>query len=266
MELSPLLIKRGLKTKVLASEIFYYSLLNSTNETAKELASKGAKEGALIVAEEQRRGKGRRERVWLSEGGKNILASIIFRPQLEAGQVFYLTMIASLSIAKAIKEVSGLEARIKWPNDVYLNDKKVCGILTEFSFQKEKINYAIVGIGINVNSDPSIYPEIRSRATSILKETGKEISRVELFKLLLSHMEEGYGFLQKGKLAEIREEWEGLSLLKGKMVKVVSNGEVEKGFYKGIDENGALIIQDLKGERKRIVSGDASLELGDEDG
>ncbi|MFH2011505.1 MAG: biotin--[acetyl-CoA-carboxylase] ligase [Pseudomonadota bacterium] len=260
-KLIPLEIKAGLKTSFVGQEILYYLKTESTNLIARNLAMNGAREGTLVTAEEQTKGRGRLSRSWLSPSYKNILMSIIFRPKVQPSQVFSLTMLTSLAIVKAIKNITVLDPLIKWPNDIYIGGKKIGGILTEFSAEQDQINFVIVGVGLNVNFDPSIYPEIGDTSTSISKALGKEISRVKLLRSILEEIEKGYNLFKEGKITQIRNEWDTHSLLTGKPVKVTSFGNTEEGIAESVDEDGYLILRDHKGERKRIFSGDVTLRI-----
>ncbi|MEW6614358.1 MAG: biotin--[acetyl-CoA-carboxylase] ligase [Thermodesulfobacteriota bacterium] len=260
-KLIPLEIKDGIKTSFVGQEIFYYPKTESTNLIAKNLAINEAKEGTVVTAEEQTKGRGRLDRSWLSPAYKNILMSIIFRPDVRPSQVFSLTMLTSLAVVKAIKAITTLNALIKWPNDIYIGGKKIGGILTEFSAEHDRVNFVIVGVGLNVNFDPSIYPEIKDTATSLSKALGKEISRVVLLRSILEETEKGYNLLKKGKVTQIRNEWNAHSLITGKPVRIASFGITEEGVAESVDEDGCLILLDYKGKRKRIFSGDVSLKI-----
>ena len=257
--LFPAAIKKGLKTSCIGREVFHYLVADSTNLTAKKLVRENVPEGTIVIAEEQSAGRGRLDRKWLSAGGKNLLFTVIFRPQFPPTQVFRLTMITSLAVARTIRASIGIPAFIKWPNDIFINNKKVCGILTEFSVENDRVAFALVGVGINVNFDPGIYPEIKDIATSLSRESGKEIARLAFFRNLLQSIDEGYLRLKEGKVKEIRDEWESLSLVKGKPVKISSLTTEEEGIAEAIDEDGSLILQTFSGERKKIVCGDLSL-------
>ena len=191
----------------------------------------------------------------------SFLFSLIFRPPFEMSHTFRLTVLSSLAVAESIRRETGLETLIKWPNDVYIKGKKVCGILSELGVRDEKLLYAIVGIGINVNSDPSIDHEIRDIATSISLELRQSFSRLKLLKVILELIEHYYYVLKEGDFKSIRKHWDALSLIKGKKVKVVSSGNTQEGFVESFDEDGFLILRDYSGKRERIISADVSLSL-----
>jgi BirA family transcriptional regulator, biotin operon repressor / biotin---[acetyl-CoA-carboxylase] ligase len=260
-KINPAKIKNGLKNVSIGRKIVYFKKTDSTNKEAKKLADKGAGEGTLVVAEEQLKGRGRLNRSWISSPYENILMSIVFRPALPPSKIFPLTMITSIAVVKAIKKTTGLKTKIKWPNDIYYNNNKLAGILTELNANRNKINYAIVGIGLNVNFDTDKYPEIKEIATSLCKETGKTISRNKLLQTILIEIEKEYNSLKKGKINGIRKEWNKYSLVTGKPVIVFSEGYSEEGIAESIAEDGSLILMKSDGEKKNILCGDVSLRL-----
>ena len=260
-KLLPIEIKDGLRTNYIGQEIIYYPKTESTNMIARNLAMEGAGEGTIVIAEEQTKGRGRLDRSWISPAGKNILMSLIFRPEVMPRQVFFLTMLSSLSVIKAIRKITSLEAHVKWPNDIFMEYKKIGGILTEFSAEQDRVNYVIIGIGLNVNFDPSLFPEIRDIATSISRVFKMEVSRIDLLRAILEEMEIGYGALKQGRIDEIREEWDKCSMIKGREVTITSFDSIIEGIVESMDEDGCLILRDRSGKRKKIVSGDVSLRL-----
>ena len=259
--LSPALIRRELVTEIVAQEIHYFRKTDSTNSIAKELACSGAADGTLVIAEEQSSGRGRMERRWVSRSCSSILSSIIFYPPLKPSAVFRLTMMASIAVVTAIRRVCALPAVIKWPNDVYLNMKKVCGILTELAAEKDSTHYAVVGIGINVNGDLHEYPEIEGIATTLEKESGRRVSRIDLLNKLLAELDRLYQGLIKNGGDDLKRQWEQYSMVLGRQVTVVSGDEQVEGIARGIDSDGHLIVTDPHGNRREIVSGDVSLKL-----
>jgi BirA family biotin operon repressor/biotin-[acetyl-CoA-carboxylase] ligase len=254
-------IKEGLDTSCFGQEISYLSSTESTNLVARQLAQEGAREGTLVITDYQTQGRGRLKRSWWSPPGENLLFSLIFRPPFEATHTFRLTLISSLAVAEAIRQETGLEALIKWPNDIYLKGKKVSGILSELGVKGEQLQYVVVGIGINVNSDSSTYPEIKEIATSLSLELGKRFSRLKLLKAILELIERYYHVMQRGDFNSLKHTWDALSLIKGKKVKVVSKDEFKEGVAESIDEEGFLILRDYSGRKSRIVSADVSLSL-----
>ncbi|MDP2643637.1 MAG: biotin--[acetyl-CoA-carboxylase] ligase [Desulfobacterales bacterium] len=254
-------IAEGIETVSVGREIFYYASTESTNKVAKTRALNGAADGSVIIAEEQTRGRGRLDRNWLSPPGKNILLSIIFRPGIQPREVFSLTMLSSLGVIKAIESRCGLSASIKWPNDIYIGHLKTGGILTEFNAEQDRVDFAVVGIGLNVNFDPAGYPEIAGIATSLSRESGKEISRVSLVQAMLKEIDTLYTVFKRGGFSQIFVQWKACSMVIGKAVTVISQNRMEHGVVDSIREDGCLILQVENGGRKQIFSGDVSLRF-----
>jgi BirA family biotin operon repressor/biotin-[acetyl-CoA-carboxylase] ligase len=248
-----------------AGNITYYKTIDSTNLIAKKMAADGAVEGTIVIAEEQTRGRGRLNRQWISPPNKNILFSIIFRPQILLAQIFSLTMLTSLSVVKAIEKSSGLKAMIKWPNDIYINRLKAGGILTEFDGEQDQINFVVVGIGLNVNFDPSLSSDIQNGATSLSKELGKKISRVKLLREILKEINKYYNLIKIDidNIYQIHKEWNTYSLITGEPVRITSFNSTEDGVAESVDPDGCLIFRDLNGKRKKIVFGDVSLRVAE---
>ena len=255
-------IESGLEqASIFAGNIIYYKTIESTNLIAKKMAMDGAVEGTIVIADEQTMGRGRLNREWISPPNKNILFSIIFRPQILLAQLFSLTMLTSLSVVKAIAKTTGLKALIKWPNDIYIDRLKSGGILTEFNGEQDRINFVVVGTGLNVNFDPSLSDKIQNGATSLSKELGKKISRVKLLRAILKEIEKYYHLIQIGKRYQIHKEWNSYSLVTGKPVRITSFNSTEDGVAESVDADGCLIFRDLNGKRKKIVCGDVSLRV-----
>lgn len=260
-KLDAIAIKKNLNTSYIGREIVYLEKTGSTNKEAKKLADKEGREGTVVIAEEQTKGRGRLNRSWMSAPYENILMSLVFRPALPPSKIFSLTMITSIAIVNAVKKTTGLKTKIKWPNDIYYNNKKLAGILTELNAGRNKINYAIIGIGLNVNFDPGKYPEIKEIATSLFNETGKIISRSELLQTILTEIEKEYNSLLKGRINKIRKSWNKYSLISGKNVIIFTGGYSEEGIAESIAEDGSLILIKGNGDRKTILCGDVSLRL-----
>jgi BirA family biotin operon repressor/biotin-[acetyl-CoA-carboxylase] ligase len=260
-KLLPPFIKVGLNTSRIAREIYYYPQVDSTNLKAKSIATQGVSDGTLVLTEHQTQGQGRLDRTWVSPPGKNLLFSLAFYPSVPPTKAFQLTLLASLSVCKSLIAVSKIKAGIKWPNDIYVNNRKVCGILTEFSASTDRINWAVVGIGVNVNYDPSSDTELATIATSIKKERGRSQRRIDLLRSILEEMDRLYSRFLEGNMHSVREEWLGHSIILGKPVVITADNYREEGIAETIDENGALILRTGDGERKRIIYGDLSLRI-----
>ena len=238
--------------------IFVYDRVNSTNELALFLAAKDdLLTSIVIIADSQEKGKGRLGRIWISPPGRNIYMSIAFKPGLDTRDATMLTLLTSVACAHAIKKISGLQVSIKWPNDLILSGKKLGGILTEIRADIDKVNLAVIGIGMNVNMRKGDFPEeIRSIATSIKEESGKCCSRNELVIEILRQVEHFYGMLMELGKHPLLNEWKILSSTLGKSVKVVIGDEILIGLAEDIDDNGMLILKLDSGLRRQISSGD----------
>ncbi|MEA3359605.1 MAG: biotin--[acetyl-CoA-carboxylase] ligase [Thermodesulfobacteriota bacterium] len=259
--LLPSAIKDGLHASSFIKEVLYYQKTESTNTIAKNLATDGAREGTVVITDEQTKGRGRLNRTWLSPANKNILMSVIFRPELEVSKIFSLTMLTSLAVVNGIKETTGLRSLIKWPNDIFIKDKKIGGILTEFNADHARVNFSIVGIGLNVNFNTLLYPEIKETATSLSVNLGGKISRVRLVQSILRHIDKAYNTLNNGNGLQIYKEWKTCSLIIGRRVKIMSSGKIEEGVAEFLHEDGRLILKCDDGKRKEILNGDVSLRL-----
>ncbi|NQT22777.1 MAG: biotin--[acetyl-CoA-carboxylase] ligase [Candidatus Omnitrophica bacterium] len=248
-------IKQALKTHTFGKEIYSYEKIDSTNAVAYDLAEKGAKEGVVVIAEEQKKGKGRIGRTWVSPPG-GIYLSCIIRPRLTPNEIEEFTLVAALCISNSIRDVTGLQSQIKWPNDILVNGKKVCGILTEMKAEIDRIDFMILGIGINVNTNDKNLPP---NATSLKKELKKTVSRIDLVRKLLFNLEKEYTIFRKEGFSNIRDKIKTLSATLGRRIKVTTADKIYEGEAIDIDEQGALILRLDTGIMKRILSGDVAL-------
>lgn len=248
-------ISNNLRINIVGRKIFYFEDLESTNITAKEKIKKKAIDGTVIVADVQRGGKGRKDRKWYSPNG-GLWFSVIFYPKIPPQNGMLLTMAGSISVAKAIEELTGLKPLIKWPNDILLGGKKICGILTELDAEIDRINNAVVGIGINVNN--TIPDDLDDIASSLLLENNnKTVSRVDLLRSLIRYLDEYYQELLSGNYDVIRDIWLSYSNIIGRKVNVIDDLSVLTGIVKDVDTSGCLIL-DSKGKKIRVVCGDIS--------
>ena len=235
-----------------------FDILDSTQEYAKALGSNSKVHGTLIVADSQTAGKGRRGRVWQSPKGTTISMSLCLEPKLQTEHVAGLTLVMALAAAKGILEVTGEKAGIKWPNDIVLNSKKICGILTEMIFT-ERGYVVIIGTGINVNTE-NFPQEIKDIASSLKVETGKEISREALIASVMKYFELYYEqYVQTEDLSSVREEYESMLVNRGREVWVLDPKEPYKGVAKGINAQGNLIVVCEDGTEKSVYSGEVSV-------
>lgn len=260
--LLPAAIQSGLNTKIIATgnKMIHKISLDSTNKLAKQLANEGAEEGTVVVAEEQTGGKGRLERNFFSPRGKSILFSLILRPHCLPKDAPKFTLMAAVAVANVMKKFN-LTAQIKWPNDIVFDGRKVVGILTEMSAQIEKVNYIVVGIGINANIAPEDFPpEIKKIAASLAEINGGEISRVDFFRALLEECDKLYRVVNEEGFKKIFEQWRRFNVTLGHEVKVIAadTGEIFFGVAEDIDEDGALIVRTENG-RQTLYAGDVSI-------
>jgi BirA family biotin operon repressor/biotin-[acetyl-CoA-carboxylase] ligase len=255
-ELSPTSLRRELRTKLIGRNILYYPTASSTMDMAKRAIKGGAREGTIVIADHQTAGRGRLGREWLSVPDSSILLSVILYPKLE--QLPRLTMAACLAVARSIGKVTRLEPTIKWPNDVLIAGRKVSGILIESDVPGEKVNYAIVGIALNVNLDTATIPEISETATSLKQVLGQHISRLKMLLALLVEFEELYQAIRRGE--PIDGEWRRRLETLGKKVTVRCGDEVHDGDAEAVDEDGNLIVRRPDGSLVTIAAGDVTLK------
>lgn len=235
--------------------VHHLEAVTSTQDVAKDMASRGAPEGTVVVAKKQTQGRGRLGRKWFSpEGG--LWFSVIMRPEIAPSEAPKITLLGAVSIARAVREVTELEAEIKWPNDILIKDQKVAGILTEGSAVSNQLSFVLLGVGINVNVDISIFPEgLLMPATSLSAEGGKEIELPLLLQSCLKHLESYYALL-KTDFEKILGEWREFSAILGRQVRVSSLGEALEGVATDVDEQGALLLKVSSGEVKTVRTGD----------
>jgi len=247
-------IKKGLSVKLIGREVFYYSTLSSTMDEARQEIKKGAPEGTVIIAGRQTAARGRLGRSWISPEG-NIALSVILYPDSEF--LPYLIMIASVAVVQTIKDATELKASIKWPNDVLIGGRKVCGILIESGVSKQKRRYAIIGVGLNINLKSDDYPEVAETATSLESELGRNVSPAELLKKLITEMDKLYSLMTEG--GAIFSRWRDEMKILGKRVRVACGGEVIEGIAADVLKDGSLILNCGNGEHRKILAGDVSL-------
>lgn len=252
-------IKSLMHTDWVAKEVLYFDTIDSTNIKAQELAEKGYQSGTLVVADKQESGKGRRGRSWVSPSGTGIFMTLMIKPDINPNNASMLTLVAALAVAKAITSVTGEEALIKWPNDIVVNSKKVCGILTEMNAQFDYINHIVVGIGINVHNE-SFPEEISQMASSLMIEAGgKRFHRAQIIADTMSYFEQYYDtFLKTQDLSALVREYDKLLVNRNKSVRVLDPKEPFDGKAMGITPKGELIV-DTWESRKLVSSGEVSV-------
>lgn len=241
----------------LFSNIHYKSVVGSTNDEAKLMAENGAPEGTLVVTECQEKGKGRLGRTWVSPSGENIYMSFVLRPQIEPTNASMLTLIAAMAVLDAIHN-QGIDAKIKWPNDIVNDGKKLCGILTEMSSQMECINYIVVGIGINVHQR-TFDERIQATAASLDLAAGKTVKRSQVIADVLTAFEHYYQlFLKTKDLSLLKDSYNAQLVNMGKQIRIIDRSGERCGISAGIDDSGCLIAE-IDGKTEHIMSGEVSV-------
>lgn len=254
--LLPYEIKKNLQSKYMGKNIHFFKEVDSTNDVARELADEGTAEGTIVIAESQRSGKGSRGKKWISPSG-GVWMTIILRPDIEPTKAPQLTLVTGVAVAETLNQECNLDVGIKWPNDILIGDKKVCGILTEVKADRGKVDYVLVGIGIDLNVDLTIFPpELRGATTSLKAELDREIKGAELVQKFLQNFEVYYDEFKEGKFRDILNEWRRLSKTIGNYVEVHKKGGVSYGEAVGVNKDGKLILEMEDGTLRKIISGE----------
>lgn len=246
-------VSHGLQTKFMGRKITYLDRVDSTMNACVRLAMENAPEGAVVIAESQTRGRGRIGRMWESPKYKGVYASFLLRPKLSPAEVPLLTLMTSVSAVTALTRVTGLEPRIKWPNDILIGHRKAAGILTELSAETDRVNFAVIGIGINVNNDRET---LLPNATSLKEETGAKVSRLAVVQSLLGEIEKDYVYLRARGPEQMLKKWRALSMTLGRRVKVQGEKRHIEGEALDIDADGALLVRTDSGIREKVYAGD----------
>ncbi len=247
-----------LNTDFLGRHIYYAEEIDSTNEKAKMLARNGAEEGTVVIADKQTMGKGRLGKYWDSPKGTGIWMSVILRPSIVPGEASQLTLLAGLNMCEAIQRVTGLESKIKWPNDIVIAGKKVCGILTEMSAEMDQVNSIVLGIGVNVNTKS--FPKDLTHATSLSLEGGRVYTRRYLIKEFLQLFEADYiRYKQEKSSSTFLERYKKNCVTLGQDIKIITTEAEHTAYAMDIAPDGSLVIKDDKGECKNIFSGEVSV-------
>lgn len=251
-----------LQTKWLGHSICYRDSVDSSNNLAKMLANEGCADGLLVVAEEQDAGKGRLSRGWISPYAKGIWFSVVLKPPFLPQEASKCTLLAAVAVVKAVNKIAGVQAAIKWPNDILLMGRKLVGILTEMNAEFGHINYVVIGIGINTNTLPEDYPEeVRPLAVSVSEAAAEPFTRVELLCDVLKNMEELYELAVTEGFETVFEQWRKYSCTLGQQVKVIAPDITYFGTAEDIDEQGLLIVKREDGSYEKVVAGDVSIRL-----
>ena len=248
-------------TAVIGRDIQVFEQTTSTNDVVEKLARDGVREGVVVFAESQTKGRGRLGRAWMSPAHKGLWFSVLLRPNLHPQETTQLTVISATALRRAVKKVTGLASEIKWPNDLLVGGKKAAGILTEMSAELDRVRQVILGIGVDVNLDAAGFPpELCKTATSLKLEAGVEISRAELAVEILRELDADYARIRAGKFSEIADEWEAACVTIGKNVTVHVGERHFRGHAESLDDDGALLIRTEHGHLERVIGGDVTLE------
>ena len=255
------LISRLGKTKVIGRDIRVFQETTSTNDVVEKLARDNVKEGAVVFAESQTKGRGRLGRKWISPVRKGLWFSVLLRPRLRPQETTQLTVASATALFRAIREVTGITAEIKWPNDILIRGKKVAGILTELNAELDRVKYVIIGIGVDVNLSAGDLPaDVRKLATSLKIETGKTCDRAELAVQILRELDRDYQRICSGQFESVANEWEKHCSTLGSRVTVRIGEREIPGRAESLGDDGALLLRTEHGHLERIIGGDVTME------
>jgi BirA family transcriptional regulator, biotin operon repressor / biotin---[acetyl-CoA-carboxylase] ligase len=254
------LLQKKLAGKFIGHKLYYYPETGSTNDEAYRLGLDGAEEGTVVIAGRQTKGKGRLARSWHSPAGSNIYTSLILRPHLPPAAAPQISLVAGVAVADVLEQYCAGKVELKWPNDVLIAGKKVCGILAQMKMSGSAVDFVVLGIGINVNIGADQFPEdIWKIATSLAVSTGSEIYRPELIISLYENLAKWYKKLLQNGFAAVKEKWLSLAPMIGQNVQVMFRDEVVSGRALDLDDDGSLIILTAKNEKLKISAGDATI-------
>lgn len=246
----------NLRTEKIGRRIYAYDTTDSTMDVAQRLAAAGEPEGSVVFAEGQGKGRGRMGRAWISPKGKGIYCSLILRPPLQLTEISKITLMAAVAVARAVEAATGLKPEIKWPNDLLIGGKKLAGILTELNAELNRVNYVVLGIGMNVNTPADKLP---ATGTSLLQEMGEKVNRLELARQLLAQLDKTYTqFLREG-MPPVLEAWRRFAGFLGQRVRVVVEGRVLDGQALDVDPSGALLVRTDTGLVESVSAGEVLL-------
>jgi len=248
-------------TQIVGRDIRVFEKTNSTNDVVEKLARDGVKEGVVVFAEAQTKGRGRLGRKWVSPARKGLWFSVLLRPDLRPQEATQLTVASATALRRAIESHTHLKAEIKWPNDILIHDKKVAGILTELHAEVDRVQHLILGIGVDVNLSVGDFPaDVRKLATSLKAELGKPVARSELAAEILRELERDYARVCSGRFPAVADEWEEHCTTLGHQVVIRIGARQIRGRAESLSEDGALLLRTDHGHLERIVGGDVTLE------
>ena len=255
------LLSRLGKTKVIGRDIRVFQETTSTNDVIEKLARDGVKEGVVVFAESQSKGRGRLGRRWISPLRKGLWFSVLLRPDLRPQEATQLMIAGATALARAIRDETGLSPEIKWPNDILIKGRKVAGLLTELSAELDQVNYIILGIGVDVNLNASDFSaEFRKLATSLKIEKGHSIDRASLAAAVLRELDADYARITAGHFEAVSDEWEELCSTLGRNIGIRIGDRVLQGRAESLDSDGALLLRTQHGRLERIIGGDVTVK------
>ena len=246
---------------IIGRDIRVFEETNSTNDIVEKLARDGVKEGVVVFAEAQTRGRGRLGRKWLSPARRGLWFSVLLRPDLRPQAATQLTVAAATSLCRAIRAQTELKPQVKWPNDILINGRKVAGVLTELAAEIDHVKHLILGIGVDVNLSASEFPvELKKVATSLKIESGRHLNRLDLATAILRELDADYQRIKSGRFAEVADEWEEQCITLGHRVRIHIGPREVAGRAEALDDDGALLVRTDHGHLERIIGGDVMLE------
>ena len=247
--------------KIVGRDIRVFQETASTNDIVEKLARDGVKEGVVVFAESQRRGRGRLGRKWISPARKGLWFSVLLRPDLRPQSATQLTVAAATALFRAIRDITGLTPEIKWPNDILIKGRKIAGVLTELSAELDQVNHLILGIGVDVNQTATDFPsELRKTATSLKIEAGRPIHRADLAAAILRELDRDYARIVSQDFAKVADEWQHQCTTIGQRVAIHIGDRVIQGHAESLDDDGALLVRTQHGRLERVIGGDVTLQ------
>lgn len=250
-------LRPALAGHVVGSRLLHYDVLGSAMDEAHRLAGRGTREGTVVLVEAQTAGRGRFNRPWISPPGQNLSFAVILRPL--SSELPYVNMAATMAVSRAVRDATGLASAVKWPNDVRIDGRKVSGILIETEMDGERVRHAVVGVGLNVNFDPSQFVEIADIATSMSVEVGHTVDRTGVLQLVLEHMDGLYRDVKRGR--SLTHDWAATLETLGRHVKVSWEGRTVEGTAEAVDDHGNLVLTRPDGTTLTVVAGEVTLQV-----
>ncbi len=254
------LLARLGRTRVIGRDIRVFEKTTSTNDVVEKLARDGVKEGVVVFAESQTRGRGRLGRRWLSPSRKGLWFSVLLRPDLRPEETTRLTVASATAVRRAIEHHTALKPEIKWPNDIHIGGRKVVGILTELNAELDRVKYVILGIGVDVNLASGDLLELRKVATSLQSELGRPVSRAELAVAILRELDHDYARIASGGFGAVADEWAAHCATLGHDIVIRTGNRQIRGRAEALGEEGALLLRTEHGHLERITGGDVTIE------